>query len=420
MRRLLIRTGLRFENEADEASFVERYILRHRTSGQLLILAGGALQYGFFLMDAVIDPLHADVAHAIQAATFVYAVACAALLSLPGLRRHVELIIGLFLAGVGASFAAVLSVLDGGFAVAGVVFIQLVLVSAGLFPLRLTTYFAVAAAILASAGATLAQASAVGVTEVANGSATLAAVAVGAVAVARRELIARNEWSLMREVEAGHGRVRELLLTMLPADIVDRIQRGETTIADSHGEVAIVFADLVGFTELSRRFSAGHLVELLNRIFSAFDLLAEQHGLERIKTIGDAYMAAGGLVRGRPEAGLEAGAFALELPRVVADISAELGYPLQARVGLHIGPVVAGVIGVRRPAFDCWGESVNLASRLEGAASPGQVLVSEAAYWRLKGRFMVTPLDEIELKGIGATRLYRLEATAHAGKSAAE
>ena len=206
---------------------------------------------------------------------------------------------------------------------------------------------------------------------------------------------------------------------MLPHEVVQRIQNGETAIADAYGEVAIVFADLVGFTELSRRFSASHLVELLNRIFSAFDRLAERHGLERIKTIGDCYMAATGISRGRGDPSRAAAAFALDLQGVVAEISQEFDYPLNARVGLHVGPVVAGVIGVQRPAFDCWGESVNLAERLETAAAPGDILVSEAAYWRLKSEFTVTPLEAVELKGIGRTRIYRLERAGHVGDRSA-
>ena len=197
---------------------------------------------------------------------------------------------------------------------------------------------------------------------------------------------------------------------MLPREVVQRIQAGETAIADLHGEVSIIFADLAGFTEMSRKISPSHLVKVLNDLFSSFDRDAERLGIERIKTIGDAYMAIGGLSRSADGVDhVEAAAlFALAIQARVLLLVSEMEYPLQIRVGLHVGPVVAGVIGVTRPAFDCWGESVNLASRIEGHATPGTILVSESAYWRLKPLFAMAPQGETELKGIGTTRVFRL------------
>jgi class 3 adenylate cyclase len=418
VRKLLVRAGLKFADPVDEASFLERYVLRHRTVVQVLAVACGLLQYAYFLTDRMIDPTRADLTHAIRAGTFLFIAVIAAALGLPFVRRWTEAVIVAAFAAVAANMFLIMSLLHGA-AFPGAGFILIVVIASSLFPMRLGYYVAVGLCILAAAAAGLMVAPR-SLAEVVTGISLAAAVVFGAVAVGRREQVARREWRLMREVELAHHRIEDLLRTMLPDEVVQRIQAGETAIADAHGEVAIVFADLVGFTELSRRFGASHLVELLNRIFSAFDRIAQRHGLERIKTIGDCYMAAMGLSRGRGDPSRAAAAFALELQDVVVEIAREYDYPLDARVGLHVGPVVAGVIGVQRPAFDCWGESVNLAARLETAAAPGAILVSEAAYWRLKSEFTVTPLEAVELKGIGRTRVYRLERAGQVeGRSAA-
>jgi class 3 adenylate cyclase len=197
---------------------------------------------------------------------------------------------------------------------------------------------------------------------------------------------------------------------MMPHEIVARIQAGESTIADIHGEVSIVFADLVGFTALSRQLSASTLVDLLNRVFSRFDAAAGRLGIEKIKTIGDAYMAVGGLsfgddTQGHAERMAE---FALTMRDITVDIAAETELPVAIRIGLHVGPVVAGVIGVKKPAFDCWGEAVNMASRLEHASGPGAVLISESAYERLRRSFRVEAAPAVDLKGIGLSKVYLL------------
>jgi adenylate cyclase len=196
---------------------------------------------------------------------------------------------------------------------------------------------------------------------------------------------------------------------MLPREIVDRIQDGETAIADAYGEVSIVVADLVDFTSLSRRLTPTQLVAVLNRLFSCFDDEAERYGIEKIKTIGDAYLAVGGMSGAAQDHAERAALFALALQHGVERLSRELDLPISIRVGLHIGPVVAGVIGTKRPAFDCWGDTVNVATRLETAAQPGGVLISESASWRLRDRFSISRLDQVVLKGIGPATVFLLE-----------
>jgi len=243
-----------------------------------------------------------------------------------------------------------------------------------------------------------------------NGLSTGTAVVIAGVSTAGRELAARREFQTDLALESTRARVDDLLHSMLPREIVARIQGGETTIADIHREVSIVFADLVGFTALSRSLSATQLVELLNRVFSRFDAAAARLGIERIKTIGDAYMAVGGLASGEEaqDHAERLADFSLAMRQITADVAAELDLPVALRIGLHVGSVVAGVIGIRKPAFDCWGDAVNMASRLEAASSPGAVLISEPAYERLRHGFRVEAAPPVDLKGIGLSTVYKL------------
>jgi class 3 adenylate cyclase len=195
---------------------------------------------------------------------------------------------------------------------------------------------------------------------------------------------------------------------MLPAHVVERMTAGETRIADSHGEVTIVFADLVGFTRLTKQVAPRHLVEILNQLFSSFDDLASRHRIEKIKTIGDCYMAVAGMEQGDSGHTERAAEFAFGLLRSVEALSRATGMDLNVRVGLHVGPVIAGVIGSMRPAFDCWGDTVNIASRMESSGTSGGIQVSEAARWRLQDKYRLVENTAVDIKGIGVTKTYSI------------
>ena len=213
-----------------------------------------------------------------------------------------------------------------------------------------------------------------------------------------------------RAIEAANRENERLLLAILPPSVAERLRRGETTIADSYDDMAVLFADLVGFTALSSRLSAPEVVRLLNTLFSEFDLLADGYGLEKIKTIGDAYMAVAGLVpdpEGRDPA-VAVAEMALELVRATERLAANLGHELTVRVGVHTGPSVAGVIGTRKFIYDVWGDAVNRASRMETHGVPGRVQVSEATYLRLRDSFAFEPRGPIDIKGLGPTPAYLL------------
>jgi class 3 adenylate cyclase len=192
-----------------------------------------------------------------------------------------------------------------------------------------------------------------------------------------------------------------LLLNILPGPIADRLKREEGVIAERFEDASVLFADLVDFTPLSSTLSAIDLVQLLNRIFTGFDGMVERYGLEKIKTIGDAYMVAGGLPE--PSAG-HLGAMArlaLDMQGAIAGLCGSGGPCLRLRVGLHVGDVVAGVIGRRKFIYDIWGDTVNIASRLESHGQPGKIHVSELAKERLGDHFTFEPRGTIQLKGKG-------------------
>jgi len=203
---------------------------------------------------------------------------------------------------------------------------------------------------------------------------------------------------VMSELEAERARSHDLLLNVLPASIVARLDAGETRIADGHDEVAVLMADLVGFTEKAGGLAPAQLVDELNSLFVEFDEACSRRGVEKIKTIGDAYMAVAGLDGGSDRSIAAAADLALDMLATVA--ASTRGW--QMRVGLHAGPVVAGIIGSRKFAFDVWGDTVNLASRLESTALPGRLHVSKVVADALSGDFVLEPRGNIELKGKGA------------------
>jgi class 3 adenylate cyclase len=200
-----------------------------------------------------------------------------------------------------------------------------------------------------------------------------------------------------------------LLLNVLPAPIAERLKHSAETIADGYAEATVMFADIVSFTRLATTLPPVEIFDLLNRMFSAFDALAEIHGVERIKTIGDAYMIAGGLnTEGRDVCAAVAD-LALEMREVTAREFSVHGQPLQLRIGIATGPVVAGVVGTSKFIYDVWGDTVNVASRITAENAPGTIQVDALTYRRLSGRYDFQPALTLDLKGKGATVVHRLE-----------
>jgi class 3 adenylate cyclase len=214
----------------------------------------------------------------------------------------------------------------------------------------------------------------------------------------------------VRAREAAFGRSERLLLNVLPAPIAERLKRRSGVIAESHDEVTVLFADVVDFTPFVERTSAARVVGVLDEIFTLFDALAERHRLEKIKTIGDAYMVVAGLPESRPDHAEAAAEMALEMIVELRKLCEPLGLELAIRIGMDTGPVVAGVIGRRKFIYDVWGDAVNTASRMESHGVPGRIQVTQATYERLRDRYRFEERGLIDVKGKGQLPAYLLVA----------
>jgi adenylate cyclase len=215
---------------------------------------------------------------------------------------------------------------------------------------------------------------------------------------------ARKVFAANAALETERAKTEELLYNVLPQEVAARLRAGEA-VADSFSDLTAVFVDLAGFSTLAKRLSPGHLVKLLNAFFSAADRCAERHGLEKVKTIGDAYLAVTGGMASVGGDSKAAVLFARDLVAELALLEPESGIILQARIGVHTGPAIGGVIGSTRLAYDYWGDTMNIASRLQGAAPLNGLAVSEATYFQTR---TIQAYEEIAvvLKGIGETAAY--------------
>jgi adenylate cyclase len=223
-----------------------------------------------------------------------------------------------------------------------------------------------------------------------------------------RKRLRDRELAFLDELRVEKSKTEALLLNILPATIVNRIRSGEIAIADNFPDATILFADLVDFTTLAGKCSPTRIVELLNTLFSAFDGLAKELKLEKIKTIGDAYMVAGGIPEESHRHAHAVADMALGMIDAVLETGRRFGERLEARIGIHSGEVVAGLIGQHRSIYDVWGDTVNTASRLESSGLPSRIHISEATYQKIKDAFHCELRGEVSLKGKGMMLTYFL------------
>src|SRR5687768_736842 len=227
---------------------------------------------------------------------------------------------------------------------------------------------------------------------------------------------ANEKQKLRTLVDASHAELRvekersdRLLLNILPPLIAERLKRNEVNIAQGHADVTVMFADIVGFTRMTEELSPVETVKILNDVFSLFDELADKHSVEKIKTIGDGYMAAGGLDSGAQIHYADAVAqMALDMQAKIAEYRARTGERIELRIGIGTGPVVAGVIGKKKFIYDMWGDTVNVAFRMAADAGAGVVQADLMTHRRLHNRFRFDSGHEVEIKGKGRMHVFHL------------
>ncbi len=202
-----------------------------------------------------------------------------------------------------------------------------------------------------------------------------------------------------KQLRVEHRRSEELLYNIFPPTIVQRLKLQERTIADNYEDVTVIFADIVGFTQLSENMEPEKLLWILNKFFGEFDQIAHRMGVEKIKTIGDAYMAAAGVPTPHKDHKRQAMRFASALLMAMERLNVKLDSELSIRIGLHSGPVVAGVIGRQKSIYDLWGDTVNTASRMESSGIPNYIQVSEPIYQALKDEYPFYPRGAQKIKG---------------------
>ncbi|MEO8876106.1 MAG: adenylate/guanylate cyclase domain-containing protein [Polyangiaceae bacterium] len=239
---------------------------------------------------------------------------------------------------------------------------------------------------------------------------------IGALAAYQLEVQGRDAFlqrRLIRDqlaaLDLEKGKSDALLLNILPSSVADRLKEGGEAIADGFAQVTVLFSDIVGFTKMSDRLEPGEVVRRLNAIFSAFDAIADRLKVEKIKTIGDAYMVAGGLpdrTDNHPQAIAD---MALAMRTTLDAMKDTLGEAISIRIGIHTGPVVAGVIGKKKFIYDIWGDTVNTASRMESHALPGTIQVTDETAKLLAPDFLLTERGEIDVKGKGPMKTWFLE-----------
>jgi class 3 adenylate cyclase len=223
-----------------------------------------------------------------------------------------------------------------------------------------------------------------------------------------RERLLRREFLHQQNVLDEKDVLKNQLLSFVSLDALERAKSSGKPVADAFGEVTVIFCDIEGFTGLAERLAPKHLVEVLNDVFTALDHVAAECKVEKVKTIGDAYMAISGTSDESRNSAEDAAEFALRAHEQTAVLAEALGHPLAFRIGMHTGSLIGGVVGRQKMAYDYWGKTVNIASRLESTGVAGKVHVSETTYWRLSSNYVLEPRGKTELKGVGPMETYFL------------
>ncbi len=384
-----------------ESAYTAHMLARLIPLGRLAFVIGGSAFIGYAFWDLLLDSQAWARTGPIRLAVVAFFALGFAMTYVRGFRARpgpwLVLIFATYTV-VALGFALVLAQLEGGFVagvagfILGMIFVPVLvfnLTQAGLFLLPLVI---VPLVVMGVAGASP--------FALINAAAWIGGGAAFAFGFAYLlDNVNRRAFQLERLLEDERQRSEALLLNILPAAIAERLKAGEETIADDCESATVLFADLVGFTALSREMPAKRLVALLNDLYSRFDRLVEKHGVEKIKTIGDAYMVAGGTPGSAPRHAVAVANLALDMREVSVDFRHAHGLDLKLRIGIHSGAVVAGVIGERKFAYDLWGDTVNIASRMESHGLPDEIQITDATRTLLADSHAIQPRGEIALKG---------------------
>jgi class 3 adenylate cyclase len=381
-----------------EARFQKRYAERSIPFIRVSLPIAVTLYLFFIAWDFYIDASTLLYTMAVRLPFSFFAVAVFGFTFLKSFERWSQTILSVTVVLGAAGVIAVLAILPAGFTYGTPGLLLVIMYACGIIRLLFlpalltcTTIAILANVVLALRGA--------GTFEVVNTNVfVVSASIIGLSYTALLEWMERRAFRLEDGMRKEKKASEAMLRDFLPDRIKERLREGERSIAEPVGEATVLFADIVGFTALSHRLAPGHVVELLSDIFTRFDEIAERNRVEKVKTIGDSYMVVAGVRTPWPRSAMAVAEFAIEALAFVREYSEKNDLPLQVRIGMATGAVVSGVIGTRVPIFDLWGETVNVASRLEAEGIPGAIQVSESTFWRLRGQYEFQERGILKLK----------------------
>lgn len=381
-----------------EARFQKRYAERSIPFIRVSLPIAVTLYLFFIAWDFYIDQSTLLYTMAVRLPFSFFAVAVFGFTFLKSFERWSQLILSITVVLGAAGVMLVLAILPNGFTYGTPGVLLVIMYACGIIRLLLMPALVTCATIVALANAVLALKGASSF-EIFNTNVFLiSASIIGLSYTALLEWMERRAYRLEDDMRKEKKASEAMLRDFLPDRIKERLREGERSIAEPVGEATVLFADIVGFTALSHRLAPGHLVELLSDIFTEFDEIAARHGVEKVKTIGDSYMVVAGVRTPWARSAMAVAEFAIGALAFVKDYSAEKDLPLQIRIGMATGALVSGVIGTSVPIFDLWGETVNIASRLEAEGVAGAIQVSESTFWRLHTQYEFQERGLLKLK----------------------
>lgn len=381
-----------------EARFQRRYAERSIPFIRVSLPIAATLYLFFIAWDFYIDQSTLLYTLAVRLPFSFFAVAVFGFTFLKSFERWSQTILSITVVLGAAGVLLVLAILPNGFTYGTPGLLLVIMYACGIIRLLFIPALITCAAITVLANVVLAAKGAGSFAVFNTNVFVISASIIGLSYTALLEWMERRAFKLEDGMRKEKKASEEMLRDFLPDRIKERLREGERSIAEPVGEATVLFADIVGFTALSHRLAPGHLVELLSDIFTKFDEIAERNRVEKVKTIGDSYMVVAGVRTPWTRSANAVAEFAIEALAFVKDYSERNDLPLQVRIGMATGAVVSGVIGTRVPIFDLWGETVNIASRLEAEGVPGAIQVSESTFWRLRGQYEFQERGLLKLK----------------------